>query len=167
MLTRPSACDLIEAVVVSLSNDVLPSVNSEKAQVVVVMMQAVLQTVMQRIPVEQQIMAAEQNQMTALFRDMAGLLGSAAGPEADRIRQRGNDLGSRPDLQVPAYEDNAGGYRLLSQGLVEALEDLDALIRGGNKDAEAALPRMREYLGPRVATEFATNVAGAGMAGRG
>jgi hypothetical protein len=167
MLTKPSASDLVEAVIVSLSNDVLPNLTSEKAQVVVVMMQGILQTVIQRIPVEQQIMAAEQSQMTAAFRDMAGLIGAASSPEADRIRQRGRDLGSCPDLQIAPYEENAGGYRTLSQGLVDTLADLDALIRGDNKEAEAALIRMREYLGPRVATEFVTNVAGVGMAGRG
>ncbi len=167
MLTKPSAADLVEAVIISLSNDVLPNLTSEKAQVAVVMMQGILQTVIQRIPVEQQIMAAEQRQMTAVFRDMAALIGPATGPEADRIRERGRDFGSRPDLSITPYEENAGGYRTLGQGLVDTLDDLDVLIRSGNKDAEAALLRMREYLGPRVATEFATNVAGVGMAGRG
>lgn len=167
MLTKPSASELVAAVITSLSSDVLPDLQSEKAQVVVVMMQSVLQTVIQRIPVEQQMMADEHNQMTAVFREMAELVGPVEGPEGERLRQRARDLGQRPDLRMPSFEETTSAYHDLSQALVESLDDLDALIRAGSNGAEAALLRMRQYLGPRVAAEFATNVAGAGMAGRG
>ena len=168
MYTSPSIAEVIDGVIASLNRDVIPELQSQKAVVAVIMMQTLLEGVKQRVPIEQQTMAAEHNQMTALFRQMAETIGDAPGPEAARIRQRASTFGSYADLpQLPAFDALTGAYRDLSQGLVETLEDIDHLIRNGNDDAETALQQMRAYLGPRTIADFTTYVVGAGMAGRG
>jgi hypothetical protein len=168
MFTKPSPGELIETVIVALNKDILPELQSERAQVACVMAQAVLQTVCQAIPVFQQIMTQEHNEMTTAFRDVASTIGSSAGPDADRIRERARSLGSREDIPVPmAYQDLAAVYQQLSLALVETLNDLDILIREGNTTAEDAVLRIREHLGPRTVREVGTYVAGAGMVGRG
>ena len=168
MLTKPTSSDMIEGVMTALAKDVLPELASERAQVVVIMAQGVLQAVRQRIEVEQQAMAAEHNEMTALFREMAAALGETPGAEADRMRGRARDLGTRPDMpEVPSFATINGSYRELSLGLVDTMRDLDTLIGAGNSGAEKALAKARAYLGKRAAGDFATNVAGVGMAGRG
>jgi hypothetical protein len=167
MYSRPSIDDVLDAVSVSLMNDVMPNVTSEKAQTAVVMMQALLQQAKQVVHVEQQIMAAEHNEMTAALRDIGAIIGESAGAEADRIRGRAQQLGAIPDLApLPAWEDLNGAYHKLSQALVDTIDDLDGLIRAGNPVGEQALLRLREHLGPRTAREFATYTVGAGMAGR-
>ncbi len=168
MFTKPSAGDMLEGVVIALQKDVLPELGSQKAQVVVVMAQAILESVRQRIPVELQIMAMEHNEMTATLRDIAGILGESAGPEADRVRERAKTLGSRDDIApIPAMDEVTAAYFELSSAVRDSLNDLDVLIREGNTAAEEALTRLRAHLGPRVVRDFTTHVVGAGMAGRG
>lgn len=168
MYTSPSIADVIDGVIASLNRDVIPELQSQKAVVAVIMMQTLLEGVKQRVPVEQQTMAAEHNQMTAVFRQMAQTIDGAAGPEADRVRERATTFGAYADLpQLPAFDDLTRAYRELSQGLVDSLEDLDVLIRNGNEEAETALQQMRTYLGPRTVADFTTYFVGAGMAGRG
>ncbi|HEX6032426.1 MAG TPA: hypothetical protein VFY90_13420 [Tepidiformaceae bacterium] len=168
MYSRPSIDDVLDAVSVSLMNDVMPNVTSEKAQTAVVMMQALLQQAKQVVHVEQQLMAAEHNEMTAALRNVGAIIGESAGAEADRIRGRAQQLGSIPDLApLPAWEELSSAYQDLSQALVDTIDDLDGLIRVGNPVGEQALLRLREHLGPRTAREFGTYTVGAGMAGRG
>jgi hypothetical protein len=168
MYTKPSAGDMIDGVLSTLMRDVLPELTSQKAVVAVVMAQALLENVKQRIPVEQQIMAAEHNQMVELFGRMAATAGGGDSPEAARIRDRGATLGQRqPVAAIPAYAELQDSYRELSDGLVDTLRDLDVLITAGSAAAEAALQDMRAYLGPRTVADFTTYFVGAGMAGRG
>lgn len=168
MYTTPSVQDMIEGIIVSLNNDILPELRSQKAQTCAVMMQTLLQCIGQLAPVQQQLMAAEHNAMTATLRDVAAIVGESSGAAADRLRQRAATLGARPDTApIPSYDAIATDHRELSQGLVETLEDLDELIRCGNGVAEAALLRLREHLGPRTAQEYGTFIVGQGMAGRG
>lgn len=167
MLTHPSSDELLEGCIISLQNDILPHLANEHAQVSAVMMQALLQCVRQRIPVEQQIMAAEHNQLTALFRDIEPLA-NAESEAGKRLRDRARSCGSRNDLPTPpAFDDVVTGYRDLSQAVVDTLDDLDALIAAGDAAASDALLKLRTYLGQRTATDFSTLVVGAGMAGRG
>lgn len=168
MYSRPSIDDVLDAVSISLVNDVMPNLTSEKAQTAVVMMQGLLQQAKQVVHVEQQMMAAEHNEMTATLRDVGAIVGESAGEEAERIRARAQELGNLPDIApLPAWEDLNSAYFTLSKALVDTLYDLDALVRAGNSAGEQALLRLREHLGPRTAREFATYTVGAGMAGRG
>jgi hypothetical protein len=167
MFTRPSSDDLLEGCIISLQNDILPNLANEHAQVCAVMMQALLQCVRQRLPVEQQIMAAEHNQITALFREI-GPLATGESEAAARLRERAASCGSHDDLPVPpAFDEVVTRYRDLSQALVETMDDLDTLLDEGEANAQEALQRVRTYLGARTAADFGTLVVGAGMAGRG
>ncbi|MEO9256668.1 MAG: hypothetical protein ABI305_14115 [Tepidiformaceae bacterium] len=168
MWTTPSTTQLIEGIILSLNNDLMPELQSQKAQTAAVMMQVLLQCIAQKSPVEQQIMTREHNEMTAVLRDLSTIMADTPAPAAERIRQRANDLGQRPDVaEIPSYEAISTDHAELSTGLVRSLDDIDELIRGGDTTAPKALLRLREHLGPRTLTEFGTYVVGAGMAGRG
>ncbi|MGE5596383.1 MAG: hypothetical protein ACM3S1_10175 [Hyphomicrobiales bacterium] len=168
MYVSPSVDDVLEGVIAALQTDVLPECTSEKSQLTVVMAQAVLTMLRQMVPVQQQYMAQEHNEMAATHRDIAAIIGDTPGPEADRIRERAEKYGSRPDFPaIPPFEAIAEGHRELTQGLVDTVRDLDTLIRAGNPKAEEALLRFRAAMGPRIARDFGTMVIGAGMAGRG
>ncbi len=168
MYTSPSTDDLLEGVIIALERDIMPECTSQRAQVAVVMAQAVLQMARQMIPVQLQYMCEEHNQMAALFREIGELIGESPGPEADRLRELAAKYGSRPAFPViPSTQEVVEGHKELTQGLVDAIRDLDVLIAQGNENARQALLRFRENFGPRVARDFATMVVGAGLAGRG
>jgi hypothetical protein len=168
MYTKPTMEDFLDAVSVCLVNDIMPELQSEKAQVAVAMMQGLLQTARQVCHVEQQLMAAEHNEMAAMFRDIGAIIGESAGAEADRIRARSQELGARADMpEIPRWEDLSAAHRELSQGVVDTLTDLDTMLTGGSAAAQDALLRLREHLGARTVREFGTYVVGAGMVGRG
>lgn len=168
MYVKPSVEDFLDAVNVTLTNEIAPELQSEKAQVSLAMIQSILQCAKQIAHAEQQIMAVEHNEMTAMFRDVGAIIGESAGPEADRLRKRAQDLGGRSELQpIPSWQELSGAYNELSAALVETISDLDTLIRSGNSAGQEALLRVREHLGPRTAREFATYTVSAGMVGRG
>ncbi|MEP7214750.1 MAG: hypothetical protein ABI782_00770 [Anaerolineaceae bacterium] len=168
MLTTPSIAEVIDGIQISLARDIMPEVKSANAQTCVVMIQALLQTIAQRVPVEQQLMAAEMNEMTATLREVAGLVGSSRGSAAASIRSRAKTLGGRDDVPpVPSYDEVNAAHRELSQAIVDTLADVDVLLRAGNKKAEGALARLRQHIAPRTLQEFGVYTIGAGMAGRG
>jgi len=105
MYTTPSIQDMVEGIVVSLNADILPELQSQKAQTCAIMMQTLLQCIAQLAPVQQQLMAAEHNEMTATLRDVAAIVGESGGPEAERIRERAQTLGARPDTApIPCFD---------------------------------------------------------------
>lgn len=168
MYVKPSVGDFLDAVSVTLAKEIGPELQTEKAQITLAMIQTILQCAKQIAHAEQQIMASEHNEMTELFRDVGAIVGESSGADADRLRSRARDLGSREDLApIPSWEDLSGAYNELSAAVVSTLEDVDGLMRGGNPAGEEALTRVRAHLGPRTAREFATYMVGAGMVGRG
>ncbi|MCS7294596.1 MAG: hypothetical protein RMK15_02620 [Chloroflexota bacterium] len=168
MITRPSVDDVLEGIIISLQRDILPEIQSDRGRVIVQVMQALLQFVRQRVPVEQQIMAEEHNTMTALLRQLPDIVGEAAGPAADRIRARAATLGARPDLPaLPPADELAAAYRQLSEALVETIDDLYELQAAGHPGAAPAFEAVRTDLAVRAARDFQTYIVGAGMAGRG
>lgn len=168
MYSTPSIADVIEGITISLSKDIMPEVQSQNAQVAVVMIQALLQTLVQRYPVEQQLMAAEHNDMTAVLRDVAGMTGPASGDAAAAIRKRGEGLGRRPDFAaIPSNEEIVAAHRELSEAILETIADLDTMMRVGDETAVKALQRVRQHAAGRTVQEFGIYTIGAGMAGRG
>lgn len=168
MYTNPSPADILEGVLVSLQNDVLPNVSSQKAAVATIMIQALVQQVRQMIPNYLQTLALEHADMTLTMEDMAAKLEGVTGPEADRVRARAAEASSSPAFPIiPALEEVMAAHRVLSTAMEENVRDLDAIITAGNSDAgEAALARMRQHLGPRHLNDFATMVV-SGAVGRG
>lgn len=168
MFSVPSIADVIEGIQVSLQNDIMPEVHSQNAQVAVVMIQAMLQTLVQRYPVEQQLMAAEHNEMAAVLRDVAGMINGSTCEAATAVRKRGESLGARPDYApIPTNDDIVASHRELSDAIIATMTDLDAMIREGDEAAERALARVRKHATARTVQEFGIYTIGAGMAGRG
>ncbi len=168
MYTTPSPDDLLEGVIISLQNDVMPALNNPRAQATVGMMQAILQQVRQTLPHYQEYLVEEHNGMTRVMRDVAAAIGPVAGAEADRIRERANSLGGREPFPTPIDPAVvADGSKLLNQGILDTMRDLDVLQRAGVKEADEALDIVRTHLGPRYARDCATLLVGAGMVGRG
>jgi len=168
MYVKPSVDDFLDAVGVTLAKEIAPELQTEKAQISLVMIQSILQCAKQMAHVEQQIMALEHNEMTQLFRDVGVIVGESAGPEADRVRARTRELGARADLApIPSWEELGAAYNELSEALVATLDDVDAIMGTGNPAGQEALTRIRAHLGPRTAREFGTYMVSAGMVGRG
>jgi hypothetical protein len=168
MYTTPSPDDLIEGVIISLGADIMPAVNNPRAQATVAMMQAILQQVRQTLPHYQEYLVEEHNGMVEVMRDVAAAIGKARGPEATRIRKRAKTLGGRAALPTPVDPAAvSAGSKLLNQGILDTMLDLDVLQRAGNKDADKALNLIRAHLAPRYARDAATLLVGAGMVGRG
>jgi len=166
--SHPSPDDMIESVLIALQKDIAPECMSERAQVAILMAQAVLQSARQLIPVMQQYMAQEHNEMLGLYGELAKVLEGSSEPEAAHIREMAADVADRAPLpEIPPYDEIVDAHDKLAQGLVDIMRDLDVLIRGGNQAAEEALIRFRAAMGPRIARDFGTIVVGAGMAGRG
>lgn len=168
MYTKPTIDHFLDAVSVCLTNDIMPDLQGEKAQVSLAMAQQLLQCAKQIAHVEQQLMAVEHNEMAEMFREVGAIVGESAGPEADRIRARATGLGGRDDIPaLPSWEELSSAYNELSEGIIATLDDLDALITAGNPAGNEALQRLRAHLGSRTAREFGTYLVGAGMVGRG
>ncbi|MDZ7727449.1 MAG: hypothetical protein U5Q44_04220 [Dehalococcoidia bacterium] len=124
MSTRPSS-DELEGCIIAL--DEHSNLSTQKAQVTATMMQALLQCVRQRLPVEQQVMARERNEMLPRC---ANFRSTWTGPRA-RWR-RGSILGctpagSYPDAApIPAFDDNVAIYREAQRGARRhRVDDLD------------------------------------------
>jgi hypothetical protein len=168
MLPTPSLDDIIEGVQYSLQADILPAIDNPKAQAMLSISLGVLQMVRQMLPVYDQNMIREHNDMARVHRDVAAMMARTAGPAADRLRARGADLGARTDYPEPIDRDEVReAHILMTNGLVDSMRDLDVLQRQGDEAAERALGIIRAHLGPRTMSDVATHVVGAGMVGRG
>lgn len=168
MYTNPTPSDILEGVLVSLQNDVLPNVSTQKAAVATVMIQALVQQVRQTIPAYLQTLALEHTDMTSVLQDMAAAIKGVDGPEADRIRARAEEATNGPAFPIiPAQQEVAAAHRALTSAMTENIRDLDAIITAGHTAGEVALTRMRVHLGPRLMNDFATMVVSAGAVGRG
>ncbi len=168
MYTNPTPSDILEGVIVALQNDVLPNVNTQKAAVATVMIQALVQQARQMIPAYLQTLALEHADMTGVLEDMAAALEGIDSPEADRVRARALEAANGPAFPIiPALTEVAAAHRALTAAMTENIRDLDAIITAGNPAGEAALTRMRVHLGPRLMNDFATMVVSAGAVGRG
>jgi hypothetical protein len=168
MNTSPSMDDMLAGVIVSLDQDILPELASPKAQATAAMMQQLLQSVRQMLPVYDQRLAEEHNAMTQTLRDTAEVLADTTGVAADRIRDRAAELGGLDDLAMPA--DRAAvmaAHRELGHGLESTMLDLDELQRAGESVADDALQVVRGHLGPRFVADVEMLIVGDGFVGRG
>ena len=78
MMTNPTLDNLLEGLIVSLENEIMPHVSSPKAHVMCQMVQSLIQEVRQALPVYDTYVAEEHNQMTQVLRDVAAALGDSA-----------------------------------------------------------------------------------------
>jgi hypothetical protein len=166
--TAPSIDQLLEGVLISINDDILPNVVNPKALASAQMMQSIIQGVRQLLPVYDQYLAEEHNQMMQVLREIARGLGDVDGPAADRIRERATTLGSGDELPIPLDRETVmAAHRALGFALRDTMIDLDELQRGGVADADAGLQTLRAHLGQRIMRDVQTFLVGDAMVGRG
>jgi hypothetical protein len=168
MNTSPSIDQMLEGVLISISTDILPNVVNPKAAASAQMMQSVIQGIRQLLPVYDQYLAEEHNQMLAVLRDVADAIDASSGAAADRIRERAATLGQGDEIPIPIGRDVLmAAHRELGFALQESMIDLDELQRAGDSDADAGLELIRGHLGPRIARDTQTFLVGDALLGRG
>jgi hypothetical protein len=166
--TSPSIDQMLEGVLISISNDIIPNLLNPKAQASAQMMQSVIQGIRQLLPVYDQYLAEEHNQMMEVLRSVAGAIESSSGDAADRIRERAATLGQRAEIPTPIDRDTLmAAHRELGFALQASMIDLDELQRGGDTDADAGLAMIRGHLGPRIMRDVQTFLVGEALVGRG
>jgi hypothetical protein len=168
MNTSPSIDQMLEGVLISISTDILPNVVNPKAAATAQMMQSVIQGIRQLLPVYDQYLAEEHNQMVGVLRDVAGAIDASSGAAADRIRERAATFGTGDELPIPLNRDVVmAAHRQLGVALKESMIDLDELQRAGDVAADTGLEVIRGHLGPRIARDTQTFLVGDALLGRG
>jgi hypothetical protein len=169
MLTNPTAVDLIESVKVSLLNDIMPELQSDRARVLVMMMQTLLTSVQRRVPLEQQYMADECNRMTALLREAVQCVAGTSDGSAVELHAIAADLDAQPDYTpLPTFAELNTRYRAISERFTAALGPLNALDGAGDAAASTLLTKFRAYMNLRTARDMQAHFAmDAGLVGRG
>jgi uncharacterized protein YbjQ (UPF0145 family) len=166
--TSPSIDQMLEGVLISISTDIIPNLVNPKAHASAQMMQSLIQGVRQLLPVYDQYLAEEHNQMMEVLRDVAGTIGGSSGEAADRIRDRAATLGAGEDVPIPLDREAVmSAHRELGFALQQTMIDLDELQRAGNTDADAGLDLVREHMGPRIMRDVQTFLVGDALLGRG
>jgi len=159
---------MLEGVLISISTDIIPNVVNPKAHATAQMMQSIIQGIRQLLPVYDQLLAEEHNQMMAVLRDIAAQLEGTSGEAADRIRERAATLGAGDEVPIPLDREVVmAAHRELGFSLEATTVDLDELQRDGNADAEAGLEILRGHMGPRLVRDVQTFLVGDAMVGRG
>ncbi|MGE5210967.1 MAG: hypothetical protein ACM3MM_06860 [Acidobacteriota bacterium] len=159
---------MLEGVLISISNDIIPNVVNPKAHASAQMMQSIIQGIRQLLPVYDQYLAEEHNQMMGVLRDVADAIAGSSGPAADRIRERAATLGTGDEFPIPLDRDVVmAGHRHLGIALQESMIDLDELQRAGDTRADAGLDTIREHMGPRIMRDVQTFLVGDALLGRG
>ncbi len=119
---------MLEGVLISISTDIIPNLVNPKAHASAQMMQSIIQGIRQLLPVYDQYLAEEHNQMMELLRDVAAQLDATPGDAADRIRDRAATLGTGDQLPIPLGRDTVmAAHRELGVAVQDTMIDLDEL----------------------------------------
>ena len=168
MNTSPSIDDLLAGVIQALGDEVLPALTDAKAQATAAMSQSLLQTVRQLLPVFDQCLVEEHNDMIQVLQDASAALDGVDADAARRIGELAASAGSREPIPAPPDRDAViDGHRALTTALGDVIRDLDELQRAGIGQADDALNVVRTHLGPRYLRDAATVTVQGGMIGRG
>jgi len=168
MNTSPSIDQMLEGVIISISTDIVPNLVNPKAHATAQMMQSLLQGIRQLLPVYDQALAEEHNQMMDVLREVAATIGESSGPAADRVRDRAATLGHGAEIPIPSDREAVMAAHLaLSLALQDDMIDLDELQRDGDAGADAALDVIRSHMGPRLVRGVQTFLVGEALLGRG
>lgn len=168
MNTAPSIDQMLEGVLISISSDIIPNLVNPKAHASAQMMQSIIQGIRQLLPVYDQYLAEEHNEMMEVLRRVADTIDGSTGSAADRIRERASTLGAGDEVPIPLEREVVmAAHRELGFSLQATMIDLDELQREGNADADAALDVVRGHLGPRLVRDVQTFLVGDALLGRG
>lgn len=159
---------MLEGVLISISTDIIPNLVNPKAQASAQMMQSLIQGVRQLLPVYDQCLAEEHNQMMEVLRDVAAAIEVSSGSAADRIRERATTLGVGDEVPIPLDRDVVmSAHRELGFALQATMVDLDELERAGDTNAHGGLEIVREHMGPRIMRDVQSILVGNALLGRG
>lgn len=159
---------MLEGVLISISTDIIPNVVNPKAHASAQMMQSIIQGIRQLLPVYDQYLAEEHNQMMEVLREVAEQLDGTSGDAADRVRERASTLGVGDEVPIPLDRESVmAAHRALGLAVQATMIDLDELQRTGNADADAGLEIIREHMGPRLVRDVQTFLVGDALLGRG
>ena len=159
---------MLEGVLISISSDIIPNLINPKAHASAQMMQSIIQGIRQLLPVYDQYVAEEHNQMMVVLRNVAGAIDGSSAEAADRIRERATTLGAGDEVPVPLDREVVmAAHRKLGLALQATIIDLDELQRAGNADADAGLEIVRAHMGPRLVRDVQTFLVGDALLGRG
>jgi len=159
---------MLEGVLISINSDIIPNLVNPKAHASAQMMQSIIQGIRQLLPVYDQYLAEEHNEMMEVLRRVADTIDGSTGSATDRIRERANTLGAGDEVPIPLEREVVmAAHRELGFSLQATMIDLDELQREGNADADAALDVVRGHLGPRLVRDVQTFLVGDALLGRG
>jgi len=159
---------MLEGVLISISCDIIPNLVNPKAHASAQMMQSIIQGIRQLLPVYDQYVAEEHNQMMEVLRNVAGAIDGSSGDAADRIRERATTLGAGDEVPIPLDREVVmATHRELGLALQATMIDLDELQRAGDADADAGLEIVRGHMGPRLVRDVQTFLVGDALLGRG
>ena len=167
MISSPNIDQLLEGVLIAIDDEIMPSLDNPRAQATAQMMQSLIQGVRQMLPVMDEQLVDEHNDMIRTLVDTAAALGNVTGDAADRMRERAATLGQW--VPLPAPPDSAAivaAHIELGRAIEASFLDLDELQRAGVATADEALQIVRAHLAPRYLREAETFVVGDGFVGR-
>jgi hypothetical protein len=168
MNSSPSIDQMLAGALLAIDDEILPALNNPKAHATAQMMQSLIQGVRQMLPVIEERLIEEHNDMIRTLRDTAAALGESTGPAADRVRERAATLGAWADLPAPPdAEVVMVAHTELGRAIEATFLDLDELQRAGITSADEAVQVVRAHLGPRYVRDAQTMVVGEGLVGRG
>lgn len=168
MNTTPSVDQILEGLILALDDEILPALNNPKAYATAQMMQSLIQSVRQTLPVMDQQLIEEHNDMIRTLGDTAEALGDVPGEAAERVRERAATFGRIEPLPAPIDRATVvEAHTELGRAIEATFVDLDELQRAGVSAADDALQVVRGHLGPRYVRDAATIMVGAGFVGRG
>jgi len=166
--TSPSIDQMLEGVLISISCDIIPNLVNPKGHASAQMMQSIIQGIRQLLPVYDQYVAEEHNQMMEVLRNVAGAIDGSSGDAADRIRERATTLGAGDEVPIPLDREVVmATHRELGLALQATMIDLDELQRAGDADADAGLEIVRGHMGPRLVRVVQTFLVCDALLGRG
>lgn len=156
MFTNPSAGDMLAAVRQSLVAEIRPELQSDRARQLLANIDAMLASVQQRIPLEQQWMAEECNRMSAILSECAQALAAEPGATASALRESVRRLGQRPSFApLPPFDEINRVYREISEVFTEVVGYLNELDGEGAAGVPVLLTRARAYLHLRAQRDMA------------
>jgi hypothetical protein len=169
MYTNPSSPQSIRYVREALEKTIAPELQSDKAKVVLAMIQTILASVEKRIPVEIQYMADECNRMRAILAEARKRAEGVDSEAAAEVRAAAAAVAALPEF--PPQASSAAvtdAYREASAQFTRALGALHGLIADGVEGAPELLQQARAYVALRFARDMqAVYAMEGGLIGKG
>lgn len=150
MLSNPTAAQTIRYVREALEKTIAPELQSDKAKVLMAMIQGTLAAVERRIPVEQQYMADECGRMRAFVASAAYRCSGVPGHSADELANLAAALPGGEFPALPSFAEVNATYKQVSDLFTQALGTLHDLSAQGVSQAPDLIDEARGYIALRL-----------------